>query len=88
MAKRTKRLKTGIESLKKEIEIHLIKLEEDIKERNIELGEYHSREIENSLIKEAKHRLGILKETDPNIEAYEKELEELREKLKKLRQLN
>jgi len=81
MVKRTKRLKSGIESLKKEIEFHLMKLEEDIKEKNKDRGEYHSKEIENSLIKEAKHRLEILKKTDPDIKSYEDKLKKLREKL-------
>jgi hypothetical protein len=36
MVKRTKRLEKGIESLKKEIEVHFSKLEQDIKENQID----------------------------------------------------
>ena len=74
------RLKTGIESLKNEIENHLAKLEKDIKENNIEIAEYHSKEIENSLIKEAEHKLKILNQKDPEIEKYKEKLRNLRRK--------
>ena len=63
--------------MKRQIETHLMKLEEDINEKSKERGEYHSKEIENSLLKEAKHRLDILKKADLDIQMYEKKLKEL-----------
>jgi len=74
------RLKTGIESIKKEIENHLAKLEKDISEDNLETAEYHSKEIEYSLIKEAEHKLNILDQKDPDIEKYKQKLSNLRKK--------
>ena len=43
MAKRTKRTKKGVESLKKEIEEHFLKIEKDIKENEIERARYHTK---------------------------------------------
>lgn len=51
MAKRAKRIEKGIESLKKEIEEHFDKIEEDIREENIDRGRYHIKEIDKSLLK-------------------------------------
>jgi len=47
MPKRKKRLKKGIESIRKQIEIHKNKLEEAKKSGNIGLAEYYEKEIKN-----------------------------------------
>ena len=49
MTKRKKRLEKGIESLKKQIEIHEEKVEDDLREGHLERAEYHKREIEDLL---------------------------------------
>jgi len=41
VAKRNKRLKKGIESLKKVIEEHFLKIERDLGEDKFERGKYH-----------------------------------------------
>jgi len=45
MAKRVKRAEKGIESLKREIENHIQKIEKDIEEGNIDRGRYHVRKV-------------------------------------------
>ena len=59
MAKRFKRLEKGVESLKKEIEEHFSKIEEDIKEDKIDRGRYHIKEIDKSLLKALEIKLEI-----------------------------
>lgn len=81
MAKRTKRLKKGIESLKEEIEEHFIKLEEDIAELNFERGRYHARELDKSLIKALEERIEFLSILDDSAKIFRMKLEELRKKL-------
>jgi len=56
---RKKRLKKGIESLEKQIEIHEKKLEEAEKEGNYELGSYYKKEI-NGLKKVKNNKKKIL----------------------------
>jgi len=55
MAKREKRLEKGIESIKKQIELHREKMRKAIEEGKIELAEYYSKEIGN-LGKEKEHK--------------------------------
>ena len=58
MVNRKKRLKKGIESLKKQIEIHEEKLKKAQEEDNIELAEYYKKEINaKKRDKEEKERL-------------------------------
>lgn len=83
MAKRTKRLEKGIESLKEEIESHFAKVEEDINNENFERGHYHIKEISKSLIDALKNKLRILGKEDRDIEKYEDRLKELNDKLEK-----
>ena len=47
MPGRKKRVKKGIESIRKQIEIHEAKLHQSKKEGNIGLEEYYEKEIEN-----------------------------------------
>ena len=78
MAKRIKRLKKGIESLKEEIKGHLIKLEEDIAELNFDRGRYHARELDKSLIKALEERIEFLGVIDDSAKIFSIRLEELR----------
>lgn len=54
MANRKKRLKKGIESIEKQIELHKEKLENTIKSGNIDLEGYYKKEITH--LEEAKER--------------------------------
>lgn len=84
MVKRTKRLEKGIESIKKEIEEHFLKLGEDITKKNKYLAEYHSKEIENNLIDAIEYKIGILgkeEEYTELIKQYKKILEEFKKRL-------
>jgi len=82
MVKRTKRIERSLESLKKQIEIHLDKLEKDIKEKNEILARYHIKEIEKSLLDDLEYRMGLLGKIDKNpLEKYRKRLKELEKKL-------
>ena len=60
MAKRSKRLEKGIESLKKEIEEHFEKLETNIEEKDDILARYHIKEIDKSLITALEHKISLL----------------------------
>ena len=51
MGKRAKRIKKSIESLRKQIEEHFLKIENDIKEKRFERGIYHIKEIDKGLLK-------------------------------------
>ncbi len=58
MVNRKKRLKKGIESLEKQIELHEEKLKKAVEEDNIELAEYYKKEINaKRRDKEEKERL-------------------------------
>lgn len=83
MAKRTKRVEKGIESIKEEIEIHLKKVEEDINNGNFERGRYHTKEISKSLIDALKNKLKILGKEDSDIKKYEEKLKNLNDKIEK-----
>ena len=81
MAKRTKRAEKGIESLKKEIENHLKKIENDISEGNIDRGRYHIKEIDKSLLKALELKMKIAGIEDDSINLFRKRLEELNKRL-------
>ena len=78
MAKRIKRVEKGVESLKKEIESHFLKIENDIKENNIDRGKYHIKEIDKSLLKALEIKMEILGIKDDSIQSYRKRLNKLK----------
>jgi len=82
MVKRTKRLEKGIPSLKKQIEEHFSKIDQDIKENRIERGKYHIKEIDKSLLKALELKMEILGIEDKSLEAFKERLMKLKEKLK------
>ncbi len=81
MVKRAKRLEKGIESLKREIEEHLFKIEKDIQENRMERGRYHIKEIDKSLLKVLEIKMEILGIHDNSIEVYKKRLNDLKKNL-------
>ena len=81
MANRAKRIKKGAESLKKQIEKHFIKLENDIEEKNFERARYHAIEIDKSLIRSLEEKIKILAIDDNSVQVYKDRLEKLKEKL-------
>ncbi|MFA7708109.1 MAG: hypothetical protein WCX73_04105 [Candidatus Pacearchaeota archaeon] len=82
MVKRVKRAEKGIESLKKQIEEHFIKIETDIRERNIDRGRYHFKEIDKGLLKALEIKIKILGvEEDKSVQIYKQRLEKLRKSL-------
>jgi hypothetical protein len=81
MAKRTKRLEKGIVSLKKEIEIHFDKIEQDIKENNLDRGKYHIKEIDKSLLKALELKIQILGISDDSLVEFRKRLEKMKKVL-------
>lgn len=81
MAKRIKRAEKGAESIIKEIEKHLKKLDDDIRERNLERGRYHYKEIDRSLLPSLEIKLRVLGENKEIIKVYRKKLDKLKEEL-------
>jgi len=81
MAKRNKRLGKGIESLKKEIDKHFLKLEEDIKEGQIDRGRYHFKEIDRSLLLALERKIEVLKIESDVVKSYREKLNKLKVKL-------
>jgi len=82
MAKRVKRIEKGIESLKKEIEEHFNKIENDILEKNIDRGRYHLKEIDKGLLKALEIKIKTLRiENDNSVLIYRERLEKLRKNL-------
>ncbi len=82
MSKRNKRLEKSIESLKNQIEIHLEKLEKDVKENNEILIGYHMKELEKSFLKDLEYRMKLLGKVDHNlIEKYRERISNLDKKL-------
>jgi hypothetical protein len=77
MAKRTKRAEKGIESLKREIENHLGKIEDDLEEGNIDRGKYHIKEIDKSLLTALELKMRIAGVEDDSVSLFRKRLEEL-----------
>ena len=85
MAKRTKRLKSAIESYKKEIEKHFGRLDKEIDEKDEILARYHIKEIDKSLITALKQKIGLLGETRRDSELIKKYKNRLEKYKKKLR---
>jgi hypothetical protein len=81
MAKRTKKLEKGIESIKKEIGKHFTKIEKDIEEGNIDRGRYHIKEIDKSLLTALDLKTKMLGTKDKSVEKYRKKLEKIRKHL-------
>jgi len=82
MVKRIKRLEKGEESLKREIEEHFQKVEEDIKDNEVNRGSYHVKEIERSLLFTLKRKIKLIGEDDSElIKKYNERLEEFKKKL-------
>ena len=84
MVKRSKKLKSAIESYKAEIEKHFKKLEKDINERDEILARYHVKEIDKSLINALEKKMNLLGREAENIELikrYKNLLAEYRRKL-------
>ncbi len=81
MAKRIKRLGKGVESLKKQIEEHFSKIENDIKEKRFERGRYHVKEIDKGFLKVLELKLEILGVDDDSIEIYRERLNKLKKTL-------
>jgi len=72
MVKRSKKLKTAIESYRAEIEKHFEKLEKDINERDEILARYHIKEIDKSLITALEKKMILLGEEVEDIELIKK----------------
>ena len=85
MAKRSKRLEKGIESIKEEIEAHFEKLENDMDEEDKTLAEYHVKELDKSLITALEHKISLLGEGAVDIELIKRYRNLLEEYKKKLR---
>jgi hypothetical protein len=83
MVKRNKKIEKGVDSLKREIEEHFSKLEEDIKEGMIDRGKYHFKEIEKSLLKSLELKIQIIGIKDDSIELFRMRLEKIKEMLDK-----
>ncbi len=83
MVKRTKKVEKGIESLKKQIDGHFLRIEKDIKEGRIERGRYHIKEIDKSLLKALELKIEILGVEDAkrDLKIYRGRLEKLKKKL-------
>jgi len=81
MAKRAKRIEKGIDSLKAEIEEHFKKIEKDISEENFDLGKYHIKEIDKSLLKTLEIKMDILGLKDNSLQEYRERLEKMKKEL-------
>jgi len=75
---RNKKLKIGIESIKKEIENHFKKLEKDLERKDFIYAGYHAKELDKSLITTLEKKMNILDEEDKGV------VEGYRERLRKL----
>ena len=87
MAKRNKRIRKGIESLKEEIEKHFEKLDREILENDGITAKYHIKEIDLSLIMNLGKKIALLgkdnidKESKELIANFRKKLEEYKKKI-------
>ncbi|MEK6928195.1 MAG: hypothetical protein AABX11_07210 [Nanoarchaeota archaeon] len=81
MAKRSKRLEKGIESLKQEIETHFAKIAQDIEEGNLDRGRYHIKEIDKSLLKALEIKINILQSNDESLNLYRDKLNKIKKDL-------
>lgn len=78
MVKRIKRAEKAVESLKKEIEEHFLKIENDIQEDNLDRGRYHIKEIDKSLLKALELKLKIAGLDDNSIAIYRERLKRIK----------
>jgi hypothetical protein len=74
---RNKKLRKGIESIRREIKVHFQKLEQDLKIKNLDGARYHAKELDRDLITTLENKMKILGEDEEIIKKY-------RERLKKL----
>ena len=82
-----RKLEKSIESFKEQIELHFGKLEADIKLKKKNMAEYHSKEINQSLIEGLINKMNQLGKTDKILlEEYKRKLENLQEKIEKLKE--
>ena len=84
MVKRSKKLKSAIESYKDEIEKHFEKLDKDIIEKDEILARYHAKEIDKSLITTLERKINLLGANAKDVELlkrYKAHLEEYKKKL-------
>ncbi len=88
MAKRAKRAEKGIESLKKEIEKHFKKIDNDIFEDDGTTARYHIKEIEKSLIANLEKKMLLLSKNSKEnmqdrelLDRFRKKLEKYKKKL-------
>lgn len=84
MAKRSKRVEKGIESLKKQIEEHFAKLEKNMNENEVISVRYYIKEIDKSLITTLEYKislLGVSAEHSGLIKRYRNLLKEYKKKL-------
>ena len=84
MAKRSKRLKSAIESYKAEIDKHFEKLGKDISEKDEILARYHVKEIDKSLITALERKISLLGADASSIELIKRYKSRLAEYKKKL----
>lgn len=84
MTKRSKKAKKSIESLKRVIEEHFLKIEKDIDEDKIERGKYHIEEVDSSFLYMLENKINLLK-NNPNyadlVKEYKERLEEYKKKV-------
>ena len=84
MVKRSKKAKKSVESLKKVIEEHFLKIEKDIEEDRPERGKYHVNEIDSSFLQMLENKINLLK-NDPGyadlVKKYRERLEGYKKKL-------
>jgi len=85
MAKRTKKAKKGIESLKQKIEKHFEKIDNDILEKDETTARYHIKELDRSLIIALEKKMTFLtknsKENKEFLDVWKKKLEKYKKKL-------
>ena len=84
MVKRVKKLDKAIESLKEQIERHFLKIEDDIQRDNFDLGRYHAKEIDKSLIDALEKKINMLEDGKDYlvlIKNYRNRLSEYKKKL-------
>ena len=81
MAKRTKKAKKGIESLKQEIEKNFKKIDNDIFENDETTARYHIKELDRSLITALEKKMTFLSKNNQETKENKEFLDECRKKL-------
>tara|TARA_Y100000034_G_C6866165_1_gene394797 strand:+ start:768 stop:1013 length:246 start_codon:yes stop_codon:yes gene_type:complete len=79
-SKRKKRLTKSVDSIKKQIEIHFKKLEDDLEKGDFDYARYHAKELDKSLIDSLKKRLEMLGKDNNSVKVYGDRLKKLLEK--------